>query len=493
MDPAALLETHPIMHIAHRSEEHHFMATVHRWAEAGHVTAMKGAPLDVLDRCSHLTRNGETLPLDDDERHAMEIDNLKMAGKGLRVLGVAYRPEPSPEPPSDEPWISLDEPDFVWVGLVGLADPLRKEARPLIEALHGAGIKTAVITGDQSFTARHIGEELRLSGDAPLRILDASDLRSLDSAAMKSITTQAHIFARLNPTQKLQVVQAYQSAGMSVIMVGDGLNDALALKVADVGIAMGRAGTGLAQRSADLVLEDDNLESVMFAIATGRAFFRNMRKSVRFLLTANHVDVLMALSERSGLMGQGHSMWQSLWTNLMCLSLTLDQPGASFAHEGPVDPEEGLMRPRDLEDTFLDAADIMAGAGATGCYGVARYGTGSEASGLFAQSASINQILYGVKCRETNGEPLGERPSNPFLPMVLLGAVGSRLLAALLPGIGKPLGEMASRTLDALILGASGLLSLKLPRTDEKARPRSERADVDHPVELLRTVSRREA
>ncbi len=458
---------HPIVDIKHRSEEHPFMVTIHQWDEKTTLRAVKGSPQEVLDRCSHFAGNGDALPLGEDERDAVERDNLRMAAAGLRVLGVAYRMVPD----GDEMEAPPAQSGYIWVGLVGLEDPLRKEAKPLIRALQKAGIRTVVITGDQSFTAQHIGNALGLSGDEPLRILDSSDLRILDSAGTRTIATQAHVFARLNPTQKLQVVQAYQRAGRSVAMVGDGLNDVLALKVADVGIAMGKEGSALARRSADLVLEDDDLESVMLAIATGRGFYRNMHRSVRFLLTANHMDLLMGISEKGLGMGHVSGMTQALWNNLMCLSLALDNPGACNIDDGPMSPEEGLLKSRDLEETFLDAAHLLGAATLPAAYGALMYGSAREAGRLFTQSTAINQVLHGLSCRQRNGEPAEERPPNRLLEWTVMGAMGSHLFGALASGIGKRIGQAAARLFDVLVLGATGLISSGLQRKPEQERP----------------------
>jgi Ca2+-transporting ATPase len=432
------------------------MVTVHQWDEETLLKAVKGSPHDVLDRCSHYADNGEALLMGEDQRDAIELENLRMAGSGLRVLGFAY----SKDVDGDLRGQEGDPPGYIWAGLVGLEDPLREEARPLIRALHRAGIRTVVITGDQSSTAQHIGNELELSGAAPLRILDSADLQSLDAAGTRSIATQAHVFARLNPTQKLQVVQAYQSAGMSVAMVGDGLNDVLALRVADVGIAMGKDGSVLARRSADLVLEDDDLQSVMLAIATGRGFYRNMHRSVRFLLTAHHMDLFMDVSEKGLGIGSGPGMTQALWNNLMCLSLALDPPCLGTADEGPIPHEESLLQAHDVEETFVDAARLLGSAAIPASYGALRYGAGQEAARLFSQSASMNQILYGTACRRRNGASPGALPSNPLLDLTLTGTVGSLFMGALLPAMGKSVGQAASRLLDVLVLGATGFFCL---------------------------------
>jgi P-type Ca2+ transporter type 2C len=460
VDVALLREEHPMTRITPRTDKRVFLLTVHRWDDKRRLTAMKGSPLDVLARCSHYLREGEIQPLADEERGRIEDENDRMAGAGFRVLGVAFRQGPFRITRRE-----IGTPvRLVWVGLVALADPIRRGAGPLMEALHRTGVRTAVITGDQGLTARQIGEELRLSGDEPLRILDASDLRTLSAPALRNVVTQAHVFARLSPAQKLQVIQAYQASGMSVIMVGDGFNDVLALKVADVGIAMGKSGADLARKSADLVLEDDKIESVMVAIANGRAFYQNVRRSVRFLLASSDADLMLGFSERSGLLSQGPSAWKSVWSNLECLALALEAPPDRPTDHRPVDPHPNLLTRRDREESFLDAVDIIAGASGAGLYGMIQYGPGPRAARLFLQSAAIDEMLHGLTCRERDGLDPQEAPPSLMLQALVAVSVGVQLLSAVLPGLGKPLGEMVLHLLDAAVLAAGGMAFHRLQK-----------------------------
>jgi len=338
---------------------------------------------------------------------------------------------------------------LVWAGLIGLSDPVRRGAREVVQGLHRAGIRTAVITGDQSLTAQHIGAELGLAGDEPLRILDAMDLSSGHPGGLRSVVTRTHVFARLSPTQKLQIIQAYQSAGLSVVMVGDGFNDVLALKVADVGIAMGREGAELARRTADLVLEDDNLENVLRAIASGRAFYGNMRRSLLFLLSSAHMDVLLDLLARSGPGGLGPSPLQSVWSNLACLALAIE-PSSGDGRD-PLPVSDALITPQDMQTAVADSLRVMAATGITAGYGLARYGIGPEAGRLFWHSAAINQLLYAFSCRDVNGT--SSRPSHALLRSVFWAVSGGHILATLFSGgLGRGL-------VNALALGVSAWLS----------------------------------
>ncbi len=455
IDPLLLKGAHPMIEIRHRSDEHHFMITLHQWTEGRELTIVKGNPLEVMERCAHFQLDGKVIGLGDEERHHIEADNFRMAGSGLRVLGIAYRWGKF----TDQEEVRSEVWQLVWVGMVGLADPLRKGAKSVVKALHRAGIKTVVITGDQSLTAHHIGEELGLSGDEPLRILDASDLKGLRERDMEGVVTRAHIFARLSPAQKLQIIQAYQRTGMGVVMVGDGINDVLALKVADVGIAMGRDGSDLARRTADLILEDDDLGHIMVAIANGRAFYGTLRRSLRFLLTANQVDILMELGAKAGVIGAGSSVWQNVWTNAVCLSLALSPPGVESEASLSPDPERAFVKERDIKGTFKGAMGVLAGGALSGFYGLARYGMGTQASRLFSTGVSINQLLYADTCQaRPEQDPRGTHP-NPYLRATTLGVVGWQILSLCMGGLGASLGSALSRTFDVAALGVSGFLT----------------------------------
>jgi len=460
MAPRELRSGYPMVDVVHRTDENPFMMTVHRQKGGRLFTAMKGSALEVLEQCALFRRNGRSHPITEVDVRRIESDNLEMAGKGLRVIGVAY----CRGRPGTRQGDCKKDDALCWAGLIGLEDPLRHGARDLIKGLHRAGIRTAVITGDQSLTAQHIGEQLGLSGDAPLQILDSTNINVLESPGLSALPTRAHVFARLNPRQKLQIIQAFQRSGMSVAMVGDGMNDVLALKVADVGIAMGKEGDELARETADLVLEDDDLRSILDGIAWGRTFYLNTGKSLRFLLTTSHADILTELSVKSGLAGQGTGAWQGVWTNLTCLSLAMDPPGSGVMDRPPRGVAEALVPPHEREETVKDAIRLTAVSGAVGCCGHVTHGWGTDATGLFSRSVSINELLYALPCRDRGEGPDRPEPRNRYLDLLLFASVGGYLLPPLLRGIGGPLATLASGLLQTAVLGAGALTSTALMR-----------------------------
>ncbi|MCU0585165.1 MAG: HAD-IC family P-type ATPase, partial [Desulfobacterales bacterium] len=437
---------------------HPIMETVHQWDAERELNAFKGAPLEVLEQCSHLLRGGATLPLTEADRDRIEADNFRMAGGGLRVLGLAFR--------WGREWTEAgrytDGDGLVWSGLVGLSDPVRRGAREVVQALHRSGIRTAVLTGDQSLTARHIGNRLGLSGGEPLRILDAAELRDGALTGLAGVVARTHVFTRLTPTQKLQIIQSYQSAGLSVVMVGDGFNDVLALKVADVGIAMGLKGADMARKAADLVLEDDALENVPAAIEGGRRFYGNMRRSLRFLSGAAHVDIAAALAAKAACGGAGLSPLQPVFTNLAALSLAVDASGRPDG-AAPQGPEPAWIDREQLGGALADAARVVAVSGLAGGYAVARYGGGAAAGRVFWSSLALNQLLLALE--EEAPAASAERPRP-----VLWGIAGLPLLLFALTGGGL---------VDLLVIAGGGWLARRWSgqhRCEPDAHPSKERA-----------------
>ncbi|MGD0828530.1 MAG: HAD-IC family P-type ATPase, partial [Desulfobaccales bacterium] len=267
LDIADLRRRYPLLKINHRSENRQFMGTLHDDPTAGKLFALKGSPLEVLALCSWHLQDGRKLPLTDADRQRIEAKNEEMAGNALRVLGLAY----ALGGPDESVFEELD--DLVWLGMVGMADPVREGVGEAIRAFHRAGIETVMITGDQSPTAYGIGKELELSQGGPLEILDATHLAEIEPEVLRALVKRALVFARVSPSHKLEIVQALQAAGKVVAMTGDGINDGPALKAADVGIAMGRTGTDIAREVADVVLENDNLDTLILAIRDGRTIY----------------------------------------------------------------------------------------------------------------------------------------------------------------------------------------------------------------------------
>jgi Ca2+-transporting ATPase len=237
---------------------------------------------------------------------------------------------------------------------------------------------------------------------------------------------------------------------------------------------MGREGADLARLSADLVLEDDDLRNVMTAISQGRAFYRNLQGSLRYLLTTSQMDLLLGLSAEGGLISQGFGPGHAFWTNLTCLSLAhepaLEDAGRLLTPDG----REGLLQGHEMGDALWDSAGIIVCAGAAGGYGMLRYGAGEEAGHLFMRSAAINQHLFARSCREETRDTDGMKPSSTLLHLIVGTAIGTQLAAILFPGLSVSLRTFASSLADAAVLGLAGLSSRALFNTVENRRRREE-------------------
>ncbi|MEW6602420.1 MAG: cation-transporting P-type ATPase, partial [Nitrospirota bacterium] len=466
VDVVRLREKFLLVNIQHRSENRNYMYTLHRAGNHSALVAVKGSPNEVLSMCRWHMKDGRKIPLTDEDRLAIETENERMAGKALRILGMAY-------------FLSDGEPDaflnndidfsdnLVWLGLVGMADPVRGGVKGLIGEFHRAGIETVMITGDQSPTAYAIGKELNLSNGEQLEILDSAHLASIDPEVLKALCERVHVFSRVSPAHKLQIVQALQSAGKIVAMTGDGINDGPALKAADIGIAMGHVGTDVAREVADVVIEDDELATMIIAISQGRTIYNNIRKSVHFLLSTNLSEIMVMFTAIAGGLGQPLSAIQLLWINLMSdiapgLALALEPPEPDVLSQPPRDPEEPLVKKSDFKRITFESAVISAGTlGAYG-YGVMRYGMGQKASAIAFMSLTAGQLLHAISCRSEKHSIFDREklPPNRYLNMALGGSFAIQLLAMLIPGLRNLLGLAPIGILDGAVIGSSAALPL---------------------------------
>ena len=264
------------------------MVTIHR-GPAGSVAFIKGSPGTLLDMsCAHMSEAGVE-PLTAGDRERYERWNRELGGAALRVLGLAYR-----ELPENYSHADFDR-DFVFVGLVGMIDPLRDGVKDAIATCRQAGIRTLMITGDQPPTAAEIGRQLGLDRDhsgGPLAVVHARELEGLDDQGLERVVSTTGICARVSPKHKLQLVQALQRRGEIVAMTGDGVNDAPALKQADIGVAMGIKGTEVAKETADMIITDDNFATIVSAVEQGRIIYANILKFIHYLFSCNFAEIL---------------------------------------------------------------------------------------------------------------------------------------------------------------------------------------------------------
>jgi Ca2+-transporting ATPase len=358
------------------SSDRKLMTTIHADAEQNRLLVFtKGAPDVLLDRCSHELVGDQARPLDAARRADIRQHNQELASEALRTLGVAYR-SLSPGALEDREADTRFEQDLVFAGLIGMIDPPRAEAQGAVARAKAAGIRLLMITGDHPVTAAVIATELGVSQDRQART--GGELEKMTDDALRSAVQQNSVYARVSPHHKLRLVQALQQTGAIVAMTGDGVNDAPALRTADIGVAMGIAGTDVSRQAADIVLADDNFATIVAAVEEGRAIFENIRKFLRYLLTSNLGEVMtmflgVLLTERLGLSAGQHGKLvlpllatQVLWINLVtdgapALALGVDPPEPDLMSRRPRPRNEGVITRAMWSETLLCGAVIAAG------------------------------------------------------------------------------------------------------------------------------------
>ncbi len=466
----SLREQFPVEKTALRTETRNYMITLHRTAEEGQrVAAVKGNPQEVVALCDFWMRDGERLPLTEEDRLELEMENERLAGKGMRVLAVGYALL------SDGADL-LEDPDAVggltWLGLVGMGDPVREGVKELIGQFHTAGIDTVMITGDQSATAYAIGRSLTLNRNEDLEILDSSNLDSLQPDLLEALAEKVQVFARVSPAHKLQIVQALQRAGRVVAMTGDGINDGPALKVADIGVAMGRSGTDVAREVADVVLEDDRLETMIIAVKQGRTIYNNIRKAIHFLLATNMSEIIVVFSSLAVGLGEPLNAMQLLWINLISdifpgLALAMELPEPDVLTKPPRDPKEPIIRRQDFKKIMIESGVLSAGALSAYGYGLVRYGRGPQANTLAFMSLSIGQLLHAFSCRSDHISIFSKEklPPNRLLTQALAASVLLQISTLFVPGLRSLMQLSPVGLIDGLVIGGTAVAPLLINET----------------------------
>jgi Ca2+-transporting ATPase len=314
------------------------MATFHR-TTTGLRACVKGAPRRVLQLSTRvLTREGSK-ELDEPERSRLLAVNQELAGRGLRVLALAFKETET----ADERELQ----GLTWAGFAGMTDPPAPGVQDTIAAFHRAGIRVVMLTGDQRFTAERIARDLGLLGPGD-SVMDGSEVDHLSEGSLRNAIARTAGYSRVSPEAKLRIVKAYQARHEIVAMLGDGVNDAAALRQADIGVAMGGRGTDMAKEAADLILEDDRFPTIAAAIEQGRVVFDNIRKFVFYLFSCNLAEIMVLLG--AGVAGLPAPLLplQILWLNLLtdtvpALALAGEPAELSIMNQPPRDPQQAIV------------------------------------------------------------------------------------------------------------------------------------------------------
>jgi Ca2+-transporting ATPase len=430
--------TYPRVHEVPFTSERKRMATVHKTPDGKLVAYVKGAPEIILERCTYLLKDGERKKLDEKDRNTILATNEAMARDALRVLGVAYKelPDNAVEKIDDE----AVEKDLVFVGLAGMIDPPREEAREANRLCQQAGIKTVMITGDHKLTAVAIAKELgMLRSDM---VLTGAELDKLSDEEFEKIVENVTVYARVSPEHKLRIVKALKKKGHIVAMTGDGVNDAPALKQADIGVAMGITGTDVTREAADMVLADDNFATIVKAVEGGRAIYDNIRKFSFFLMRCNFDELavigifaLMGLKTPEGKMILPLTAGMILWINLVtdggpALALSMDPPDKDIMKRPPRDPNEGVLHGRLAS---IIASFVSQFLGTAGLFYIAYFVWGrslGEAQAIAFVQATLRELVIVWNCRSErqNAFKVGFTSNKFLLLAVFISALGTMLI-----------------------------------------------------------------
>ncbi|MEZ7757317.1 cation-translocating P-type ATPase [Granulicatella adiacens] len=313
------------------------MTTIHQLEDGKYLVATKGAPDMLLDRVTKIEKHGEVSAFTEDDRTTLMKLNKEMATQALRVLAMAYKVMDTLPETVDTDSI---EHDLIFAGLVGMIDPERKEAAAAIKVAQSAGIRTIMITGDHRDTAQAIAKRLGiLRPDQEDGVLTGGELNDISDEELERTVETYSVYARVSPEHKVRIVKAWQKNGKVVSMTGDGVNDAPSLKQADIGVGMGITGTEVSKGASDMVLADDNFETIVVAVEEGRKVFSNIQKAVQYLLSANFGEVMtMFVATMAGwsILEPIHILWINLVTDVFpAIALGLEEAEADIMNHPP--------------------------------------------------------------------------------------------------------------------------------------------------------------
>ena len=473
-----LEKKYPRVHEIPFTSERKRMTTVHKISEEKLMAFMKGAPEVILNRCTHILKDGEANKLAKKEKEKILKLNEQMASDALRVLGVAYKelssikPEDFRELSKTEEINKQIESDLVFIGLVGMIDPPREEAKKGIRICQQAGIKTVMITGDHKLTAVAVAKEIgMIEREANNIVLEGTQLDSMTDKEFEKVVGRVRVYARVAPEHKLRIVKALKKKGEIVAMTGDGVNDAPALKQADIGVAMGITGTDVTKEASDMVLADDNFATIVSAVEGGRTIYDNIRKFSFFLLRSNFDE--LALIGTFAILGLELPLTAGmiLWLNLVtdggpAIALTMDPPEKDVMLRSPRNPKEGVLYGRlaSIVATFTVQFLLTGGLFYWQYYMLPGELTSlklAQARTMAFTRATLQELFVVWNCRseKRNAFRVGFG-SNKFL---LIAVIGSAILTVIVPFFGLfgtvPLDDPLEWLL-VVVAAMSGLLIL---------------------------------
>ncbi|MCR4615801.1 MAG: calcium-translocating P-type ATPase, PMCA-type [Clostridiales bacterium] len=430
------------------------------------IQVTKGAPDVLLKKCTKYDKNGIAVPLTPGISNSVMSCNNNLADDALRVIAVAYRKLSSAG--------DMAEKELTFLGLIGMTDPPRKEALPAVETCKEAGIIPVMITGDHIVTAKAIAKKLKIS-DENSTAVTGSEIDGMSDDELKRCTETCRVFARVTPEHKMRIVKAFQSRGMTAAMTGDGVNDAPALKTADIGCAMGKSGTDVAKGAADIILTDDNFATIVNAVAMGRGIYDNIKKVIHFLLSCNIGEILVILV--STLIGMPAPLLpvQLLWVNLVtdalpAMALGVEKLDSDIMRRKPIPRSESLFAHGlgvniVLEGIFMGAITLLA-------YTVGLYILGglNVARTMAFATLSLSEIVHANNVRsERSLFKIGLFSNKKMLAANLI-CTTMQIAVIALPALDPVFGTVLLNRTQWLAVAALSLLPLAVFETEKAAK-----------------------
>lgn len=371
------------------------MSTLH-FRNERYEMLIKGAPDVLLARCTSVEQNGEVLPLTDEIRSAIVDQNRDFSSQGLRVLAFAKKVLSENRPLTLE-----DENDLIFTGLIAMMDPPRVESAPAVADCRRAGIRPVMITGDHKITASAIAREIGILRDGD-RAVEGSELEKMTDEELRNEVEHISVYARVSPEHKIRIVRAWQDRGHVAAMTGDGVNDAPALKQADIGIAMGITGTEVSKDAASMILTDDNFATIVKAVANGRNVYTNIKNSIQFLLSGNLAGILVVMITSLFGLPLPFTAVQLLFINLLtdslpALAVNMEKPTGDLLNQKPRSPKEGILTKDFLQTLGIQGA-LIAVATMVAFYLGMQINNGMACTMAFA-TLCMARLFHGFNCR----------------------------------------------------------------------------------------------
>ncbi len=379
------------------------MSTIYQENSTGDLTLYcKGAPDFILDSCTHIWWNGKIVSLTKDLKEQVVQANAHMASKALRVLGLAFRQMPKSQSLEDEKKL---EEELIFIALAGINDPPRATAKEAVKLCKRAGIKTVMITGDHKNTAEAVAKELNIIAHKEQQVITGQELDELNDYRLQKIINKIAVFARVSPKHKIRIVKAYKEKGHVVAMTGDGVNDAPAVKEADIGVSMGITGTDVTKEASSLILGNDDFATIVKAVKEGRIIYDNIKKFIRYLLSCNVGEVLTMFC--ATLLGIPLPLIpiQILWVNLVtdglpAMALGLDPGDPDVMSKPPRDPQESIFSHGLAGRIFMRGVTIALVTLTVYILGYLLGGHNLALARTMAFSALVlSQLFYVFECR----------------------------------------------------------------------------------------------